>query len=257
MLKIWNTSRIFVSSLCRGHANLLCVIPILVYVLPKWALQDAFKLTYIKTKCNYVEEIICYSTSKCWIISKIMGKKITSIMFFMIMIHCYISIFLFHPFIFSGPSFSLFLSLSYSLLLLFLFFLFLFSSFSFFSSFPPSLPSSLSPSLPPSSPSFLPSFLPLFLSFFLSLYFSDIPLRKGTSEFLGAPKGSVDTLPILKVLQNILENIVKNMNFNFQIILNLYMVNYRSNFEYLISEKLLFLYTLRTIWTFFYVLFLL
>ena len=34
--KIWNASRICVSSLHRGHAN-LCIVPILVYVLPKWA----------------------------------------------------------------------------------------------------------------------------------------------------------------------------------------------------------------------------
>ena len=31
--KIWNASRICVSSLRRGHANLLCIVPILVYVL--------------------------------------------------------------------------------------------------------------------------------------------------------------------------------------------------------------------------------
>ena len=30
------------SSLGRGHANLLCIIPILVYVLPKQALRKAF-----------------------------------------------------------------------------------------------------------------------------------------------------------------------------------------------------------------------
>ena len=35
--EIWNTSRICVSSLRRGHANLLCIVPILVYVLPKQA----------------------------------------------------------------------------------------------------------------------------------------------------------------------------------------------------------------------------
>ena len=35
--KIWNASRICVSYLCRGHANLLCIVPILVYVLPKRA----------------------------------------------------------------------------------------------------------------------------------------------------------------------------------------------------------------------------
>ena len=36
--KIWNASRIFMSSLRRGHVNLLCIVPILVYVLPKRAL---------------------------------------------------------------------------------------------------------------------------------------------------------------------------------------------------------------------------
>ena len=35
MKKIWNASRICVSSLRRGHANLLCIVPILVYVPPK------------------------------------------------------------------------------------------------------------------------------------------------------------------------------------------------------------------------------
>ena len=41
-IKIWNTPRICVSSLRRGHANLLCIVPILVYVLPKWALNTKF-----------------------------------------------------------------------------------------------------------------------------------------------------------------------------------------------------------------------
>ena len=36
--KIRNASRICMSSLHRGHANLLCIVPILVYVLPKRAL---------------------------------------------------------------------------------------------------------------------------------------------------------------------------------------------------------------------------
>lgn len=40
--KIWNASRICVSSLRRGHANLLCIVPILVYVLPKRAQNFAF-----------------------------------------------------------------------------------------------------------------------------------------------------------------------------------------------------------------------
>ena len=35
VLKIWNASRICVSSLRRGHANLLCIVPILIYVLPE------------------------------------------------------------------------------------------------------------------------------------------------------------------------------------------------------------------------------
>ena len=35
MQKMWNASRFCVSSLRRGHANLLCIVPILVYVLPK------------------------------------------------------------------------------------------------------------------------------------------------------------------------------------------------------------------------------
>lgn len=35
--KMWNASRFCVSSLRRGHANLLCIVPILVYVLPKHA----------------------------------------------------------------------------------------------------------------------------------------------------------------------------------------------------------------------------
>ena len=34
-VKMWNASRFCVSSLRRGHANLLCIVPILVYVLPK------------------------------------------------------------------------------------------------------------------------------------------------------------------------------------------------------------------------------
>ena len=36
--KMWNASRFCVSSLRRGHANLLCIVPILVYVLPKQVL---------------------------------------------------------------------------------------------------------------------------------------------------------------------------------------------------------------------------
>ena len=39
--KIWNASRICMSSLRRGHAN-LCIVPILVYVLSKRALKHTF-----------------------------------------------------------------------------------------------------------------------------------------------------------------------------------------------------------------------
>ena len=35
--KIWSTSQIYLSSLCRGHADLLCIVSILVYVLLKQA----------------------------------------------------------------------------------------------------------------------------------------------------------------------------------------------------------------------------
>ena len=35
------------SSLRRGHANLLCIVPILVYVLPKWALDFLFWISVI------------------------------------------------------------------------------------------------------------------------------------------------------------------------------------------------------------------
>ena len=46
-IKIWNASRICVSSLRRGHANLLCIVPILVYVLPKQALGKVFAVLSI------------------------------------------------------------------------------------------------------------------------------------------------------------------------------------------------------------------
>ena len=40
--KMWNASRFCVSSLRRGHANLLCIVPILVYVLPKQVQDELF-----------------------------------------------------------------------------------------------------------------------------------------------------------------------------------------------------------------------
>ncbi len=40
---MWNASRFCVSSLRRGHANLLCIVPILVYV---------FRMEYIEVTIN-------------------------------------------------------------------------------------------------------------------------------------------------------------------------------------------------------------
>ena len=37
--EIWNASWICVPSLCGSHANFLSFVPVLVYVLPKWALR--------------------------------------------------------------------------------------------------------------------------------------------------------------------------------------------------------------------------
>lgn len=45
--KMWNASRFCVSSLRRGHANLLCIVPILVYVLPKQVHFQTLKYRYI------------------------------------------------------------------------------------------------------------------------------------------------------------------------------------------------------------------
>ena len=46
--KMWNASRFCVSSLRRGHANLLCIVPILVYVLPKQVHQGEQKILSTK-----------------------------------------------------------------------------------------------------------------------------------------------------------------------------------------------------------------
>jgi hypothetical protein len=44
---MWNASRFCVSSLRRGHANLLCIVPILVYVPPK-RVQQLYPTTRYK-----------------------------------------------------------------------------------------------------------------------------------------------------------------------------------------------------------------
>ena len=48
--KMWNASRFCVSSLRRGHANLLCIVPILVYVLAKQVLWQSSMLAIFKRK---------------------------------------------------------------------------------------------------------------------------------------------------------------------------------------------------------------
>ena len=45
--KMWNASRFCVSSLRRGHANLLCIVPILVYAHPKVDKVRKLFLSYI------------------------------------------------------------------------------------------------------------------------------------------------------------------------------------------------------------------
>ena len=50
-LKMWNASRFCVSSLRRGHANLLCIVPILVYVLPKQVHRVPRKRTILTNQC--------------------------------------------------------------------------------------------------------------------------------------------------------------------------------------------------------------
>ena len=41
-----------VSSLCRGHANLLCIVPILVYVLPKQVHTEVKGVSSSKMFCS-------------------------------------------------------------------------------------------------------------------------------------------------------------------------------------------------------------
>ena len=54
---MWNASRFCVSSLRRGHANLLCIVPILVYVLLKQVHRDEEKIVATKA---------FQSISWCW-----------------------------------------------------------------------------------------------------------------------------------------------------------------------------------------------
>ena len=58
---MWNASRFCVSSLRRGHANLLCIVPILVYVLPKQVHQVESKtcIESIATQVAETKRLLC------------------------------------------------------------------------------------------------------------------------------------------------------------------------------------------------------
>ena len=66
-----NASRICVSSLRRGHANLLCIVPILVYVLPKQVQKYCEITGYIQwiyfliTTIAFSACILVFSFGKC------------------------------------------------------------------------------------------------------------------------------------------------------------------------------------------------
>ena len=68
--KMWNASRFCVSSLRRGHANLLCIVPILVYVLPKQVHQIWSKtcIESIATQVAETKRLLCQPTvlSPAW-----------------------------------------------------------------------------------------------------------------------------------------------------------------------------------------------
>ena len=68
--KMWNASRFCVSSLRRGHANLLCIVPILVYVLPKQVHQIWSKtcIESIATQVAETKRWLCRPTvlSQAW-----------------------------------------------------------------------------------------------------------------------------------------------------------------------------------------------
>ena len=51
---MWNASRFCVSSLRRGHANLLCIVPILVYVLPKLAHLSNYLFQLLTNPASYL-----------------------------------------------------------------------------------------------------------------------------------------------------------------------------------------------------------
>ena len=57
--KLWYASRMCMSSLRRGHANLLCIIPILVYVLLKsYKFYSSQNKTSIVTWIHYINTLL-------------------------------------------------------------------------------------------------------------------------------------------------------------------------------------------------------
>ena len=64
MRKIWNASRFCVSSLRRGHANLLCIVPILVYVPPK---RYTWPLRSFAHHSNTKGSLSCHFASVTWL----------------------------------------------------------------------------------------------------------------------------------------------------------------------------------------------
>ena len=56
--KMWNASRFCVSSLRRGHANLLCIVPILVYVLPKQVQLKRQKMAFYFSVSTFFVDVV-------------------------------------------------------------------------------------------------------------------------------------------------------------------------------------------------------
>ena len=63
--QIWNTSQICMSSLCRGHDNLLYIVQVWVYVLPKRAL-NWLRLSSLLNVDNFICPSIVWSKMKCF-----------------------------------------------------------------------------------------------------------------------------------------------------------------------------------------------
>ena len=74
VLKIWNAWWICISSLCRGHANLLCIIPILEYVLPKRAREQALSWIFCLKVKAFSQSFRSPSNHNCHCTHTALGK---------------------------------------------------------------------------------------------------------------------------------------------------------------------------------------